>query len=238
MNNNPDELIGIRLDTFVVLELYGQPLENVDTYLTRCDCGDTYRFTAQELTDGTAKCIHTKQYFKNPIGERFDHLLVLTPVANGKFNQRRYLCRCDCNRELIIDYNSLRCGRSKSCGCLQRECVTHHICRVCRQPTEERHANMVVPALCKNIYDNWNVKFDRCYNSNRDDFVYWGGKGISVCPEWHRDNPNGLYNFYLFAIATGFKPKLHLHRIGNDGNYDPSNCVWLTASEHSRIHKI
>ena len=41
--------------------------------------------------------------------------------AESKGGHTRWLCRCDCGTEKVVAGHSLRCGDSKSCGCLQRE---------------------------------------------------------------------------------------------------------------------
>jgi len=70
----------------------------------------------------------------------------------------------------------------------------------------------------------------RCYNASEWDFPYYQGKGIVVCDEW-RDNPK---SFYEWAFSNGWKEGLTIDRIDADGNYDPSNCRFITKSENSK----
>ena len=69
----------------------------------------------------------------------------------------------------------------------------------------------------------------RCYNSKMPNFKSYGARGIAVCDEWRNDSQS----FYEWAILNGYKEELTLDRIDNSGNYEPSNCRWVTAKEQS-----
>lgn len=73
----------------------------------------------------------------------------------------------------------------------------------------------------------------RCYNSKMPNFKYYGARGIAVCDEWQNDSQS----FYEWAILNGYKEELTLDRIDNSGNYEPSNCRWVTAKEQSN-HRL
>ncbi len=54
----------------------------------------------------------------NLIGKQFTRLTVVKRVENTKWNTTRYLCKCSCGNETIVEGNNLRRGTTKSCGCL------------------------------------------------------------------------------------------------------------------------
>lgn len=55
----------------------------------------------------------------NAMNKRFNKLIAQIPVnCQGK---RQWLCLCDCGNEVVVPYNCLNSGNTKSCGCLQRE---------------------------------------------------------------------------------------------------------------------
>lgn len=70
---------------------------------------------------------------------------------------------------------------------------------------------------------------DRCYNPNNKNFHNYGGRGITVCNDWHDRQA-----FTAWANASGFKPELTLERIDNEGHYFPDNCTWVTRSQQNR----
>jgi len=69
---------------------------------------------------------------------------------------------------------------------------------------------------------------NRCYNAADRNFKYWGGRGITVCPEWRE-------SFQAFLDHIGLKPdpSYVLDRINNDGHYEPGNVRWTTRSVSS-----
>jgi hypothetical protein len=63
----------------------------------------------------------------------------------------------------------------------------------------------------------------RCYNPNNAAYPDYGGRGIGVVEHWHPFE--GWY-----ADRGDPPPGLSNHRVDNDGNYEPGNCVWATPS--------
>ena len=66
----------------------------------------------------------------------------------------------------------------------------------------------------------------RCENPKRQQYSRYGGRGIKVCEEWH--------NYEIFrkwALENGYRHPLKLDRIDNNGNYEPSNCRWISKKE-------
>jgi len=68
----------------------------------------------------------------------------------------------------------------------------------------------------------------RCYKKEDINFHRYGGRGITVCNEWLND----FKTFYSWAIVNGYNEGLDIDRIDNDGNYELSNCRFITRSNN------
>jgi hypothetical protein len=80
------------------------------------------------------------------------------------------------------------------------------------------------------LYSRWANMKSRCTNINIRDYQYYGGRGIIVCEEWAVN----FQTFHDWAMNHGWKPGLELDRIDNDGNYEPSNCHFITHKKNNR----
>lgn len=86
----------------------------------------------------------------------------------------------------------------------------------------ERHGLRETPT-----YRSWTSMISRCGNPNNVSWAHYGGRGITICDAWR--------TFLGFLADMGERPEgKTLDRINNDGNYEPGNCRWATASEQSR----
>ena len=68
---------------------------------------------------------------------------------------------------------------------------------------------------------------ERCMNPAHKNFAIYGGRGIKMCDEWL----NSFDSFYAWSINNGYSDDLTLDRIDVDGNYEPSNCRWVTQKD-------
>jgi hypothetical protein len=80
------------------------------------------------------------------------------------------------------------------------------------------------------IHSIWRKMRDRCNNPNASNYSNYGGRGIIVSNSWN----NNFMSFYEWAMSNGYDDHLSIERVDVNGNYEPTNCKWITMSEQSR----
>lgn len=82
------------------------------------------------------------------------------------------------------------------------------------------------------IKSRWYGMKARCYSTSlpKQTSKVYRDKGIHVCDEWL----NSFDSFYVWSMSNGFRPGLSLDRIDSDGNYEPSNCQWISRQDNSK----
>lgn len=192
--------------------------------ISKCNDNQTLLSPAKpsnRLTSPLPASLHTRAgAFKGatmkpiPIGKIFNRLTVLADAGQDLRSKRRVKCRCACGKETEADLYNVKSGAVKSCGCLfvevGRACKTHGHTR----KNGEHHTSPE--------YNSWLSMKSRCLNSSADNFKHYGGRGIIICDRW-------LHSFENFLSDMGTRPAGEsLERKNNNGNYDPSNCIWAT----------
>lgn len=81
-------------------------------------------------------------------------------------------------------------------------------------------------------YSTWRATLSRCNNTKHREYRHYGAKGIVVCVRWHV--------FDNFLADMGERPTgTSLDRFPNrNGNYEPGNCRWATATEQQRNRDV
>ena len=143
---------------------------------------------------------------KDLSGMKFGRLTVIerNGIRKGK---AVWKCLCSCGNYTDVTTSDLKTGNTLSCGCQRKENFNHSI----HGHSRER------------LYGIYVAMKTRCRNN-----PYYAN--VSVCDEWLND----YENFRKWALSNGYSDELTIDRINNDGNYEPSNCRWVSMKEQRK----
>lgn len=95
----------------------------------QCDCGNKHYVSVHNLTTGNvqscgcarkeAVSAYNKSQGLNLVGQHFGLLTVLEQVEN-QGNHRRWKCKCECGKTILVTSSALLHCHQYSCGCVQQ----------------------------------------------------------------------------------------------------------------------
>lgn len=151
--------------------------------------------------------------FQDLTGKQFGDLSVIglgERYSNGKI---AWECKCKCGRivrRITFDLTHNR----------------HTCCLSC----SSKNKNTTHGQSRSKLFYIWMGIKGRCCNPRNKSFHNYGGRGIEICDEWK----NSFELFQDWAINNGYEEGLSIERMDVDGNYEPSNCCWITMQEQSK----
>ena len=182
--------------------------------------------------------------FKDLTGRVINNMRVESRAGYNSSGKITWLVTCLlCNKQTTVTGNNLLTGNTTNCGCKRIIHATKlailnannnykHCCSVCGQllVTHKKHTAMC--SDCISLLNTWRNIKTRCLEPKSTSYRNYGGRGISICAEWL----NSFKSYYLYAINNGWKLGLQIHRINNNGNYEPGNVMYLSRSAHAKLH--
>lgn len=218
-----------------------------------------YRLTGGETTNcGCARNTNNgKRRFKDLTGQVFGRLTVIgfdhmeqdSSKDGIKRSHSCWKCRCECGNDCVVSSPNLVKGYTKSCGCLHTEAS------IALMKSLGTHGDS-----SSKLYRIYVGMVDRCHKPNNSGYYKYGAKGIKVCQEWHNPDSSGsgwdkrrLGNpgweafkkwamtpieaggggYYEQPKDTPYMDTLSIDRINSKGDYEPSNCRFITMREQA-----
>lgn len=140
-------------------------------------------------------------------------------------NKKNDIFACVCGKEKSIQRHDVLSGKTRSCGCMKSRWMAEG-------NSTHGHSRVGANKNATPEYTAWGNMISRCRSKTRRGAKHYSGRGISVCVRWLK--------FENFLTDMGPRPGhgYSIDRINNDGNYEPKNCRWATASEQSRNRSV
>ena len=151
-----------------------------------------------------------------------EDLGMLYPTEKSKWKKRYGLYKCGfCGTKFKAGTGSIKNKHTKSCGCYNKR--------------RTKESNKIHGLGSTRLYTIWGDIKRRTLNPKHKYYVDYGGRGITICEDWL-----DIRNFYDWAMSNGYEENkgLSIDRIDNNGNYEPSNCRWVTQTIQARNQRI
>lgn len=152
------------------------------------------------------------------VGDIFTRLIIIKEVDRHVYpsgeTRRKFLAQCACGSEpKTYLISELRSGKTKSCGCYNKENKTKHGMYQSR------------------AYQCWADMKTRCDNPENKYYTYYGGRGITYCSKWK------TFEGFWEDMADTYSDDLTLNRRDNDGMYCKENCEWDTKNFQGHMRR-
>lgn len=148
-------------------------------------------------------------------GIALGHWLLLKETDKRASGNILWECRCKCGTTRLVRATSLKNFRSKHCGCQTG---------IINGDRDRTHG----ASRSDPLYAIWLGVKTRCFNVKSVPYKDYGGRGITMCSTWVND-----FVKFKTDMAEGYAKGLTIERENVNGNYEKSNCCWVTRKEQA-----
>jgi hypothetical protein len=150
--------------------------------------------------------------FQDITGNKYSRLTAIKYIGKDNLSRRVWECACECGNKANVALSALKCGNTKSCGCLKIDSAKN---------LSTKHGKCGTGA-----YKSWSHMKSRCLDKNNTHWGRYGGRGIKVCKDW--------LVFENFYRDMGDRPEgMTLDRKNNEKGYFQDNCRWVSRKTQS-----
>ena len=114
-------IVGQKFGMLTALEFVEMRGNHNAYYLFKCDCGNEKVIPSGSVKAGNSLSCGCIRGIPDPVGKMFGSLEVLSVVKKG--TMMSVLAKCECGSEKEYEYQSLRRGVTKTCGCGKKKHV-------------------------------------------------------------------------------------------------------------------
>lgn len=242
------DIIGKHFNGWEIVEIYNNSFHICPRYATPkvvvkcCKCGDQKVVSYESLVSGfhyPCKCDFIGKIFGDFTVIDYNALIESSTAANATY-KHTYLARCNvCGNKIIVTKKDFTSGDKINCDkCQRRKKIA---VETTPKPNNDSSATELPPInvdkkkkpRTKDILKaEWSGIKQRCFNPNSTAYKSYGGRGITMYPEWV-DDFQAFYD-YLSQLENFEDQSYTLDRIDPNGNYEPANVRWADAKTQAR----
>ena len=159
------------------------------------------------------------------VGSTYGKWTVIGGPTDGSPAHCKWYCKCACGKCYWINANRMVRGASTKC----MSCAATRPGRVYKQ----LGISYILFRRLRMVAIN---AVSRCTRLSDSAYHNYGGRGVTVCPEWIADTD--LFVTYLVTLDGYDNQELVLDRIDNDGHYQEGNLRFITRTESNYNRRI
>ena len=124
------DLTGMKFNRLTVLKVDEETtkVKKRKCWLCECDCGTIKSVPTSDLKSGKVKScgcymreVSRETRTINLLGQQFGRLTVIERSKEVKSGGASWICQCECGNIITATTSNLKSGKTKSCGCFQKE---------------------------------------------------------------------------------------------------------------------